>query len=257
MLLALLIGLSPAADEDPPPSRPPEVVVYGDRLIDPERRALEQRLIARGYSRIIEKDGYAVFRHDEAWRGEFRVHDDGWVRFKRQPVQFRPTNDTATSWAGCALIFPCLKTAGQTMSERKFRGVRRRQTEATEPYTRRWSDRVADRNVDRVVDELPPRLEALWFDGEPLEPGQEPLPTPDLRKRALLDFWESRTDTIWGDRVRAVVEIFIRAEVQTGPFAFSADEIRAFNQRRRSEAALDLDRPQEELLERLDATEQR
>jgi len=234
-----------------------DIVVYGERKLDPERRKLEQRLLDRGYDRIVEKDGYAIFRHDESWKGEFRVYDDGWVRFKRQPVQFRPTRDTALGWVGCALVLPCLKTSGQTISQRKFKGVRRRQTEATDDLSRTWGDRVADRTVDRVIDGLPDRLEALWDEGVPLDANDDPLPTPESRKAALLAFWESRTDTVWGNRVRAGVEIFIRAEVQTSPWPFTAAEIAAFNQRRTSEAALDLDRPYDAVLDQLEATEAR
>lgn len=252
---ALWLVSALAADGDPPPpERDPDIVVVGDRLIDPERIALEKQLLAQGFQRVLRKDGYTVFRHDEAWRGEFRVHDDGWVRFKRQPVQFRPGRDTAIGWMSCALLFPCVQAGGQTIAGRKWRGVRRRQTEAAEPFVDRWSDRVADRSVDRVVNDLPDRLTVLWRDGVPLEPTDPPLLTVEDRKRALLAFWESRTDTVWGDRVRAVVEIFIRAEVQPGPDRFAPDEIAAFNARRTSEAALDLDRPYEELLDRLDAT---
>lgn len=252
MISLLLLGLAVAQE---PAERPAsEITVYGERGIDPERQALEQQLVDQGFDRIIQKDDYAIFRHDESWKGEFRVYDDGWVRFKRQPVQFRPGTKTPLGWAACALVLPCLRSGGQTVSQRKWKGVRRRQTEAAEPLIRRWSDRVSDRAVGRVANALPDQLEALWDVGVPLAAGAEPLRTPEERKRALLDYWESRTDTVWGDRVRAVVELFIRAEVQTSPWPFTPAEIAAFNERRTSETALDLDGPEDELIERLDAT---
>ncbi|TVQ93427.1 MAG: hypothetical protein EA397_04730 [Deltaproteobacteria bacterium] len=237
-----------------PPSRSDEIIVYGERGIDPERIALEKRLMDKGYDRVVEKDGYVIFRHDEAWKGEFRLYDDGWVRYKRQPVQFRPNNNNILGWASCALVLPCVRAGGQSLSKRKWNGVRRRALEDADELGRTWSDRVADRSVDRTVDRLPDQLEALWDEGEPLTKGGEKLSTPEARKAALLDYWESRTDTVWGNRVRAVVELFLRAEVQNSPWPFTSQEIRAFNARRTCEAVLDLDRPLDDVMEDLDRT---
>jgi hypothetical protein len=245
-----------SADDEPSDRRSAqEIVVFGDRLIDPERQALERQLVQQGFDRVIEKNGYVIFRHDDNWKGEFRVYDDGFVRYKRQPVQFRPNRDTALGWASCVLVFTCMKTSGQTISQRKFKGVRRREVEEADPLIRTWTDRVGDRHVGRLVDGLPRQLERLWDEGIQLDPREPPLATPQERKQALLAYWESRTDTLWGDRVRAAVEIFIRAEVQPSPWPFTRAEVDAFNARRTCRAVLDLERPLEGLLEQLEATD--
>lgn len=247
-----------SSEGSPPPTEiggaSDRIIVYGDREIDPERDALEKRLMDKGYDKVIGKDGYTIFRHDESWKGEFRVYDDGWVRYKRQPVQFRPNKNNALGWASCALLFPCLRSGGQTLSQRKWQGVRRRALQDADTLGRKWADRVADRSVDRRVERLPDQLEALWDEGVPLVDGAPKLPDVESRKAAILDHWESRTDTVWGDRVRAVIELFIRAEVQTSPWPFTDEEIRAFNARRTCEAVLDLDRSIDDLMEAMDKT---
>ena len=32
-------------------------------------------------------------RHSSAWKGEVQVHDDGWIRMKRQPVQIKARSE--------------------------------------------------------------------------------------------------------------------------------------------------------------------
>ena len=104
-----------------------------------------------------------------------------------------------------------------------------------------FGDRVADRRIEDVTDALPDALTELWEHGTPLKDGPV-LSTADERKAAILTYWESRTDTIWGDRVRAVIDAFIRGEVQHSDTPFTDAEIAAFNERRRCERTLDLKR---------------
>jgi len=224
------------------------IVVYGEHLVDQARSAVESELQDQGYDQRIRKDGYTVFRHADVWKGEVRVYDDGWVRMRRQPVQFKPPKGSPVGWATCVVVPLCVRSGGQTVSKRKHMAQRRRALAEIAPLARQYGDRVADLHVDRRIDELPERLTALWQDGVPLEEGAEPMPSMDARKQALLDFWESRTETVWGRRVRAAVEAFIREEVQYSPFPFTDAEIAAFNRTRHTESELDLDRPWEQVL---------
>ena len=108
-----------------------------------------------------------------------------------------------------------------------------------------YGDRVADRETDRTVNELPDQLIALWEQGEPLE-GQATLDSFEQRRAALLAFWDSRTDTEWGDTVRQAVEAFILAEVQTSDHPFSKHDVRRFNTGRVATRELVLHREFEE-----------
>lgn len=241
-----------AGDPDPahaPSDRPDVIIVYGDLRVEQAREALISQLQDEGYTEIIDKGDHLVLRNEAGWKGDVLIYDDGWVRMKRQPLQFDSPDlpyapkGSAVAWAHC-VIFPmlCVKRGGWTLSHRRWLGVSEDTLGSIAPDAEAYGDRVADRSADERTNALPALLEALWNDGTPLSGDGAPLATVEERKRALLDFWESRTDTIWGDRVRASVDAFIRAEVQTSDTPFSDDEIAAFNARRHCNIAYDMTR---------------
>lgn len=241
---------APATDAETPTEGAPleeeeeagTIVVYGEHLVEQARAKVAAELEEQGFSERIRKEDYTIYRHESAWKGEVRIYDDGWIRMRRQPVQFRPPPKSPVGWATCVIVPLCVRASGQSVGKRKHMAQRRRTLGQVEPLARQYGDRVADLHVDRNLVDLPDRLYALWEDGTPLE-GTEKLPSVDARKQALLHFWESRTETVWGRRVRAAVEAFIREEVQYGPFPFTTGEIAAFNAKRQSTAELDLERP--------------
>lgn len=224
-----------------------EIIVHGDLLVAQARKQLMHDLQAQGYTDVEDKGDYVRMRHEQAWKGEVRIYDDGWIHVKRQPVQVRSPDlpfaeeGSAVSWASCLLYPPmCLRPGGALVGRRKWMAVQGRTLGEVSEDAQVLGDRVADRSLEDRVNALPERLYALWVDGVPLS-GEEPLPTPQARKQAILDFWDSRTDTIWGDRVRVAVEAFVRAEVQTSATPFTADEIAAYNLKRHCTRELDLD----------------
>lgn len=238
--------------QDAPPADPPdvdeEVIVYERLRVEAARSVVIEELKDLGYTRVLEKDGATVLRHDQAWKGDVWLHDDGWMRIRRQPVQVEapPTpwgkRNSAGSWLGCiAYPFLCVRPGGQLVGTRKFLAVESRTAETVNPEVAAWSDRVADLAVGEKAASLPDRLIALWERGEPLDPGPV-LPTPDARKAALLAYWESRTDTPWGEQIRQTVEAFLRAEVQHSEHPFTDDELLAFNARSRASRPLNLTR---------------
>ncbi len=248
--------LAPVGPPPPPPPPPGEdsdasIVVYGHGLeVERARQQLMKELEKEGYTKIIRRDGYTVLRHDDTWSGEVLLYDDGWVRIKRQPVQIRPIalpfarEGTVLSWAACLVApFACVRTSGVFYGKRKFAAVKNRTLSSVEPEIQNLADRVADEATAGTVDALPDRLDALWADGIPLDPGDRQLTSFDDRKAALLDYWDTRSDTPWGDRVRVAVEGFLIGVVQVSDHPFTADEIAAFNVRRQCARALDLSNP--------------
>lgn len=236
-------------DEVPPTEHEPEViVVYGDLLVERARQALITDLKEQGFTEIIDKGDYLIMRNQQAWKGDVIVHDDGWVRMKRQPAQIESPEfsyakkGSAVAWAHC-LIIPtlCMRVGGPVLSRRKWLGVTEETMGEIAPDAVVYGDRVADRRIEDVTDALPDALIELWEHGTPLKDGPV-LATADERKAAILAYWESRTDTIWGDRVRAVIDAFIRGEVQHSDTPFSDAEIAAFNERRHCERTFDLKR---------------
>ncbi len=228
------------------------IVVYGEWRVGHARNQVARALESEGFDERIRRDGYTVFRHDQAWKGEVLVFDDGRVRHKRQPVQIGPT--AGRSWLPCLLIVTgCIRAGGQTVSKRKLRAQRREVLTSVEPLVDTWVDRIADLRTDENLASLPERLDALWTEGTPLDPGEPRLSTPAARRQALLDYWDSRTDTVWGRRMQAAVEVFLREVVQYSAHPFTDDELRAFEARRRSARPLDLDRPWEAVMADLEA----
>jgi hypothetical protein len=230
------------------PHEPEVIVVYGDLLVERARQALISDLKEQGFTEVIDKGDYLLMRNEQAWKGDVIVHDDGWVRMKRQPAQFESPDFTyakkgsALAWAHC-LVIPtlCMRVGGVTLSRRRWMSVSEDTMGEISPDAVVFGDRVADRRVEDVMATLPDALIALWEQGTPLTEGPV-LTTTEARKAAILTYWESRTDTIWGDRVRSVIDAFIRAEVQHSDSPFTELEIAAFNERRHCERTFDLER---------------
>lgn len=227
-----------------------EVIVYGEVRVEQARRKVEQELAEAGYVEKIERDGKTVYRHPRTYMGQMVVDEDGWVVFERQPVQvvapalpFAEEN-SAVAWMGCLFWAPaCVRAGGQLVGKRKFRGYEHRVVGRVHDDVEDWSDRIADLAIERKLEVLPAQLEALWADGVPLEPDDPPLPTPEARRQALLAFWGSRTDTVWGEQMRDAVEAFCRAVVQRSDHPFTASELAAFNASSTASRAFSLTTP--------------
>ncbi len=230
-----------------------ELTVYGNLEVEAARTQVLRTLADHGYTQVDDMGDYVRVRHPAVWKGEVHLHDDGWIRMKRQPVQFRspktPFGEAGSVASGiwCLAILPCLRTNGQLVAKGRYRAQEVRTLAEVNPEAIEFADRLADKKTGETINELPDALERLWEHGEPLDPKDGPLHTPAERKAALLAFWDSRTDTLWGDRVRVSVEAFVRAVVQDGPDAFTRDEIAAFNAERTCARALDLWSPWEDV----------
>ncbi len=224
------------------------VVVYGELLVDQARSKVAKELQRQGYTERIREEDYTIYRHSEAWKGEVRVYDDGWVRIKRQPVQFKPPEKSPLGWATCVLPPLCIKAGGQTVSKRIHMSQRRFALSSLGPLAQQYGDRVADLRVDRQLESLGDDLDTLWTTGKPFGSDEAPLVSPLERRTYILKYWESRTDTIWGRRVRAATEAFIREVIQYSDHALSEADIATFNANRTCEQALDLNRPWSEIV---------
>lgn len=226
-----------------------ELIVYGDLRVAQAIDAVVEGFQDEGFTEVVDKGDYLRLRSDAPWKGEVRVYKDGWIRTRRQPVRvvapevpWAP-DDSPGAYATCILWPPaCVKVGGVLVSRRKLRGVQVRAIAGVQDEIEELGDTVADREVEKVVNDLPYRLERLWRDGTPLfDEGH--YATPADRKAAILDYWESRTDTVWGDHVRLAVEAFIREEIQYSDHPYTPEEVASFNETRHCERVLDLDRP--------------
>ena len=253
-LLLLCSGASAAvAHAEDRPSPPPvaasgetaipEIVVHGDLLVERARREMIHNLQQQGFTRVQRMEGYVRLRNEAAWAGEVRIYDDGWVTMKRQPIRIEAPDirgiPKPLAWATCLLIpTGCIRAGGPLLGKRKWMGVEERTLDSIQTDITVYGDRIADVATESTVNALPERLAALWNRGTPLMPDERPAGNVEERKAALLDYWDSRTETVWGDRVRDAVESFVLAEVQTSEHAFTDAEIAAFNERRSVQRAL-------------------
>lgn len=229
-------ALAALADEPAPPvatavdAGPPVIIVEGHR-VTAARDALLHDLADQGYDRVKDKGDHYVIKSNQPYKGRVLVYDDGWVTMKvPRTVQMTKLAFAGVGIGGGFNFFP---THGS------IAGIEEGALDPTQEAVAAYGDRVADAAVEAKVNALPARLEALWERGIPLDAGPS-LATIADRKAAILAYWESRTDTVWGDRIREAVDAFLRAEVQSSDDAFTDDEITAFNARRHCERELDL-----------------
>ena len=252
VVLLFLIAVAWAQEEE----SDLEITVEAERIERAKQRLIGD-LAELGYKNVKDKGDHVILRHDRTWKGQILLYDDGWVQMKRQPLRFEPPwKKTALGWSACVVVpWMCVRTGGVLVNKRKFMSQKVRTLNAVDGDVDYLASRVADHYVYGVVNDLPARMEALWFAGVPLEQDGVVLHTYGLRRLALLAYWESRTDTEWGDAVRLAVEAFMRAEVQTGDHPFIDSEINALNERHRVQRVLDLERPWEDVIRDWDAGE--
>lgn len=239
-MFALLVAAALAG-----PATSEEIVVWGD-AVDQARDALISDLQDLGYTRIKRRGDVLQLKHADPWKGKVWLHDDGWMATSRQGVRIEAAPlgkhkaNSAMAWLSCVgTPTRCIRVGGMVVSSAKFRAQERRTVHALHPNVTEWGDRIADRRVDATLDDLPDRMQALWDTGAPLR-GTEPVEGYRARRAALLEFWDTRTENAWGQRVRRAVEGFLIGEVQHSEHPLEAGELATFNEERRSLEPLDL-----------------
>ncbi len=217
------------------------VIVFSELQLRQAREALMGKAADVGYTRVIEKGDRTIMRHELPWRGDLVMYDDGRVEVKRQPIRFEAPGDQAkkTNWLWCALLVPCLRPAGQLVSQRKFSAYQRSLMEGISGELHVFEARLADYGLGQKLDELPDALQDLWDKGIPLDGGPR-LESVAERKVALLSYWDTRTETAWGDAVRQTVEAFILGVVQQSDTPLTESEVAGFNQHRKGIRPFDL-----------------
>jgi hypothetical protein len=242
----VILWLATAWAEDPPeppavvggdePDEPYEVIVYGEMLVEQAKAAVVQQLQEMGYdAEVVDQGDRVVYRHANGWYGEVVLYDDGWMQVKRQAMRVEghqmpwAKRNSPGAWAGC-VIWPwlCLRIGGATYGERKWRSRETMTVDALQTKVQDYGDRLADLATNRRVEALPDRLTELWEQGHPLVADRPPLATPAERRRALFEYWVSRTDTPWGLEVQEAVEAFCRGVVQHSEAPFTEAELAEF-----------------------------
>ncbi|MEQ1508366.1 MAG: hypothetical protein ABMB14_39410 [Myxococcota bacterium] len=241
--------VAPAPSDAPAGDEAIEITVWG-QAVEQARDEVVHQIVGLGYDRQRHRDGRIVFIQERGWKGKVVLWDDGRLATRRRGPSFQelaPIAGTRFRPYPLCVIAPtaCIDGGSFSLSERKWRGIEDQVARATADELGTLADRIADAAVADTLDALPVRLERLWADGTPLERDAAPLATssggPTLatfqaRRAALLAFWDSRTETAWGQQVRDAVAGFVRAVVEASDHPFTAAERSAFDAARRSAA---------------------
>jgi hypothetical protein len=250
VVIALLVSLA-VAEEPAEPEDIEEITVYAEEQVRRAKQRVVEDLEVLGYDQVARVGDREVYRHSEPWKGEVVLHDDGFSVVRRQPLRVEgrkmpwTAQNTPVAWAGC-LIYPwaCVRIGGAMISTAKWRAVEGRTVDQIHGDVSTWGDRIADLHTRQNAALLPDALEALWERGVPLTEGPT-LSTPAARRQAILAYWDSRTETEWGEEMRRTVEAFCRGVIERSESPFTAAELEAFNGSRRAERPFDLTRPDE------------
>jgi hypothetical protein len=238
-MLALLATLAFAQQADT------EIVVIGEREVEAARQQVVATVGDLGYTKAKDRGDRVVLKDpDDHWRGKVLIWDDGRIAARRTgPTgkKMAPIKGTNIRPYPLCIIAPtaCVAFGSAFMADRKWAAVERNVVDATDDGVQVWNEKISDREAVGRLAEVPDRLAATWETGAPLV-GTGPLVTFEARRAEILAYWESRTETRWGEDVRAAIERFARAVVMASDHPFTEDEIAAFNATSTSSRPFDL-----------------
>jgi hypothetical protein len=216
-----------------------EITVWGE-AVERARQAVVDQVVGLGYDKVRDRGDRTVLRHELGYKGKVVLYDDGRLAVRRTPPKGRkldPIGGTRIRPYFLCLIDPwaCVDLGSWSVSDRRWGQTEDGVVEATADPLGALGDRMADAALATRLEDIPQALDALWTRGAPLQ-GTDPVPTYRERRAALLAFWDSRTETVWGQAVRDAVAAFVRAEVQPGDHPFTAEEQAWFDRVRASSA---------------------
>jgi hypothetical protein len=231
-----------------------EIVVIDDQAVKRAAEEMGQELEDLGYEKARRRGDRTVYTHDTGWRHKVVVHDDGWVYFRQRPPHVRkPDMDTAWSdlpvvpWLICAPMPTACVSLGTVAVRRQLKHQDKERTmQATGDELRVFADAVANEALaTRLYEEVPALLDSIWLHGVHPEAPETVLETREQRRRAVLDFWLSRTDNPYGDAVRIVVETYMIYEIQFSDAPFTPEELEWANAARTCQRSLEIPSPSE------------
>jgi len=235
---------SSSSASDGPSTTGEEIVVYGEMEVVRRRRVLDRRLRNMGYKSGVKKDNRTVYRPEVAWKPTVVVYEDGFVVMRRSRVRFEPwvKGKTKAVWISCIPPFAlmCIKLGGRLVSPARLSAQKERTLDAMDAPLDDWQAAIASHATqERLNRQIPDELDALWGQGTPMGGGRgEPIPTPEARRQAILDFWAGRSCTPEGAAAREVAALFLEYEVQASPFPLTPDEVARAQAAQRCEDAL-------------------
>lgn len=225
-----------------PPEAGMEITVYGEAEVIQAKKALNQQLVDLGYTPRRRQDGRTVYVHEDGWRQKLIMDDDGYVYFRQRPPHITGPPETGLAyddwpilpWGTC-ILFPaaCMNAGSIPRNPRLKLQDKERTLVASQDELVRYADALAGQALTvRLYEEVPDLLDGIWLRGEHLEKPEMELPDPASRRKAILEFWISRTDNVYGDAVREVVEAYMVYVINDSADPFTDEEIAWANETR-------------------------
>lgn len=235
-MITLLTTLARAQDSEPAPADE-QVTVYGE-AVERARQEVVDQVVGLGYDRAHRRDDRTVYRNDAAWKGKVVVYDDGRVATRRTGIRGHEVEPIAGTrirpYFLCVVnLAYCFEAGSWYVAPARWRQTEDAVAKATAAPLEAWGDRMADAALAQKLALLPDALDGLWLRGEPIDGGPA-LATWEERRAALLAYWDTRTETAWGELVRDAVAGYVRSEVQRGEHPYTAREQADFDARRLS-----------------------
>lgn len=227
------IPLTTASDEGGAAAAPADqdtdftVIVIGQQQVRAARDQVVREMEALGWKTRRKRDGRVVFRGPEPWMGKMILNENGVVDFTTPSIAFggttgvdvdysatpRSNMDPQTGSAGVAIGFDGKKKAAALQAEIRA---------AVADDVATWQDMIRKRGFGRMIESLPERLDAVWDKGEALDGGT--ASTPEARRKSILDYWASRTDTPEGRLVMRTIEGWLRNVVMLSEHPVTREE---------------------------------
>jgi hypothetical protein len=212
-----------------------EMIIEEDLQVERARAQLDRRMRDLGYKEGKDKGDRVIYRPETSWKPSVVVHDEAFVIIRRTPPRFEPWVKSRAPIAYLSCIPPftpmCLRVQGVLVSKRRLQHHKTNVTESIEPMVYTWREAIVDRAMKfRVEEELPGILDAVWYEGRPLDSREPLLADAASRRSEILTLWSSRTCTPEGDQVRAVVADYLVWEVQRSQTPANEAEIAEANE---------------------------
>jgi hypothetical protein len=222
---------------EPVPAEPAEeVVVWGRLAVDKARDAVVKQFEGLGYEVARRKDGRVIFRGKD---GKITLLPSGDLVFGAAPPRLvdQPaesyTQDPRYEDLEPGPMAPGPGVSVALPGGEKVQGRRDEILRETRDELDAYTAVVRRTAFEEMLQALPDRLDRLWTDGVPLDPNAAVLPTPEARRRAVLEHWATRTDTPEGRRTCAALEAWLSSVVQSSEAPITDAERQEFEARRK------------------------